>query len=107
MLRPLPIVLLLAAGLGACAVGPDYRSPNVTVSPEFVGRERMVHRDARNKTELETWWAGFEDPLLTRFVGLALAQNLDIAQAVARVAQSQASLRATDSALLPAAILSA
>jgi NodT family efflux transporter outer membrane factor (OMF) lipoprotein len=108
MLRPHPLVLLLGAGLiGACAVGPDYRPPNVTVSSEFVGRERMAHRDARNKTELETWWAGFEDPLLTRFVGLALEQNLDIAQAAARVAQSQASLRATDSALRPAAIVSA
>ena len=46
-------------------------------------------------------------PLLTRFISLALEQNLDIAQAAARVAQSRASLRQADAALLPSANVSA
>jgi NodT family efflux transporter outer membrane factor (OMF) lipoprotein len=45
--------------------------------------------------------------LLTHFVDLALGQNLDIVQAAARVTQSRAALRQTDSALLPAGTLSA
>jgi outer membrane protein TolC len=46
-------------------------------------------------------WAGFGDPQLTRFVGLALEQNLDLAQASARVAQARAGLEAADAALMP------
>jgi len=102
------LLLMLSAGLmTACAVGPNYRPPDVDVSTEFLGKDGITHRPARNKTELESWWAGFEDPLLTHFVDLALGQNLDIVQAAARVTQSRAALRQTDSALLPAGTLSA
>ncbi len=45
--------------------------------------------------------------MLARFVNLALEQNLDIAQAAARVAQSRASLRQADAVLLPSANVSA
>jgi NodT family efflux transporter outer membrane factor (OMF) lipoprotein len=108
MLPPRAIVLLLGAGfMAGCAVGPDYRPPAVDVSSRFIGQDRVADRNARTKTELEAWWAGFEDPLLTRFVGLALGQNLDIAQAAARVTQSRAALRQTNSVLLPAGTLSA
>ncbi|SPA14916.1 Outer membrane lipoprotein, efflux system [Cupriavidus taiwanensis] len=47
------------------------------------------------------WWAGFGDPQLTRFVQLALEQNLDLAQAFARVTQARAGLGAANAALLP------
>lgn len=102
------LVLMLSAGLVAgCAVGPNYRSPDVDVSSRFLGKDGITHRSAQNNAELEAWWAGFEDPLLTRFVDLALGQNLDIAQAAARVTQSRAALRQIGSALLPAGTLSA
>ena len=102
------LLLMLSAGLmTACAVGPNYRPPDVDVSTEFLGKDGVTHRPARNKTELESWWAGFEDPLLTHFVDLALGQNLDIVQAAARVTQSRAALRQTDSALLPAGKIAA
>ncbi len=87
--------------LTGCAVGPDYRSPDTALSARFVGQEGIAQRDVQNKADLQAWWASFEDPLLARFVGLALEQNLDIAQAAARVAQSRASLRQADAALLP------
>jgi len=45
--------------------------------------------------------------LLTHFVSLALEQNLDIAQAAPRVAQSRASLGYADAALIPAGNVSA
>src|SRR6266496_710807 len=96
--------LLLSVGiLTGCAVGPDYRSPEIDVSSRFLGQEAIVHRDVQSKADLTAWWAGFDDPLLTRFISLALEQNLDIAQAAARVAQSRASLRLADAALLPSA----
>jgi NodT family efflux transporter outer membrane factor (OMF) lipoprotein len=102
------IVLVLSASLlGGCAVGPDYRSPDISVSSRFLGQDGVAQREIRSKADLQAWWAGFDDPLLTRFVSLALDQNLDIAQAAARVAQARASLRLADAALLPSANVSA
>ena len=105
-LRPLALLLSISL-LTGCAVGPDYRSPEIDVSPRFLGQEAVAHGDVQSKADLEAWWAGFDDPLLTRFISLALDQNLDLAQAAARVAQSRASLRQADAALLPSANVSA
>ncbi|MBL8540420.1 MAG: efflux transporter outer membrane subunit, partial [Betaproteobacteria bacterium] len=105
-LRPLAL-LLIASLLTGCAVGPDYRSPEVELSSRFLGQEAVADRDVPRQADLSTWWTAFEDPLLTRFISLALAQNLDIAQATARIAQSRASLRLADAALLPSANVSA
>jgi NodT family efflux transporter outer membrane factor (OMF) lipoprotein len=106
--RPHPIVLLLSVSfMGGCAVGPNYRSPDNAVSSRFLGEYGVAQREIRSKADLEAWWVGFDDPLLTRFVALALEQNLDIAQAAARVYQSRASLRQADAALLPSSNVSA
>ena len=105
-LRPLALLLGVIL-LTGCAVGPDYRSPEIDVSSRFLGQEGVAHRDVQSKADLKAWWAGFDDPLLTRFISQALEQNLDIAQAGARVAQSRASLRQADAALLPSANASA
>lgn len=100
-------LLLSASVLAGCAVGPDYRPPEMAMSPRFLGQDGVAQREVQTAAELQAWWAGFNDPLLTRFVSLALEQNLDIARAAARVAQSRASLRQADAALLPSANVSA
>jgi NodT family efflux transporter outer membrane factor (OMF) lipoprotein len=103
-----PFALLLSVSvLAGCAVGPDYTSPEIALSPRFLGQEGVAQREVQSKADLQAWWTGFDDPLLTRFVSLALEQNLDIAQAAARVAQARASLRQADAALLPSANVSA
>jgi NodT family efflux transporter outer membrane factor (OMF) lipoprotein len=100
-------ILLSASVLTGCAAGPDYRPPEASLSSTFLGKEEIEQRPVQGKTDLQVWWAAFDDPLLARFVARALEQNLDIAQAAARVAQSRASLRYADAALLPAGHLSA
>ena len=105
---PRPLALLLSAGiLTGCAVGPDYRSPEIALSPTYLGQDGIDRRLTERQADLGAWWAGFDDPLLSRLITLALDQNLDIAQAAARVAQSRAALRYADAALLPAGSLSA
>ncbi len=96
------VFLALSAGLFAgCAVGPDYRPPDIALTPDFVGETRIANRELEGFTDLRAWWVAFGDALLTRYVAVALEQNLDIAQAGARVAQAHASLRLSTSALLP------
>jgi len=106
--RPRPLAFLLSVSvLTGCAVGPDYRPPATALSAHFLGQEGVEQRKVQSEADLKAWWAAFDDPLLTHFVDLALEQNLDIAQAAARVAQSRAALHQADSALLPAANVSA
>src|SRR5215216_2765582 len=99
--------LLIASIVTGCALGPNYQPPEMVLSSRFLGQDDVEHREAQRTADLQAWWAAFDDPALTRFVSLALAQNLDIAQAAARVAQSRASLRQAGAALLPSGDVSA
>ncbi len=47
------------------------------------------------------WWKGFGDPQLDRLIATAQANNLDIAQAAARLRQADARARQAGAALLP------
>jgi NodT family efflux transporter outer membrane factor (OMF) lipoprotein len=97
------IPLLVAALSTGCAVGPDYVRPAMHLPERFQNQAAADQRPAPPGPELAEWWTGFGDPLLARYVTLALAQNLDLAQAAARVAQARAGLGLANAALLPSA----
>lgn len=102
------LFMFVTTGLVAgCAVGPDYLQPVTTNSDRYLGQTAIEQRHAKASADLVAWWEGFGDTLLTRYVTLALAQNLDLAQASARVAQAQAGLGAANAALLPSGNVSA
>jgi len=98
--------LLTAAALAVlatgCAVGPVYQRPVAPLPERYVGQAAFPQAEAApTKAALAAWWNGFDDLALARYVSLALAGNLDLAQAAARVAQARAGLGAADAALLP------
>ncbi len=66
----------------------------------------MAQRHAETRADIVAWWSGFGDPILARYVELAMEQNLDLAQATARVTQARAGLGAANAALLPSGSLS-
>lgn len=102
MLPKHSLTALIVAGLAAgCAVGPDYVKPEMPAPATFLGQTAVEQRSATTAADLSAWWTGFGDPQLTRFVQLALEQNLDLAQAFARVTQARAGLGAANAALLP------
>lgn len=108
MLPKRTLALLIAASLSAgCAVGPDYVRPDAPLPERFLGQTAVDQRHAAASADLDAWWTGFGDPQLTRFVTLALDQNLDLAQAAARVAQARAGLGAANAALLPSGNINA
>ena len=97
---------LASLALSACAVGPTYVRPNLAQSATF--RAAPPANDAaREVPALDRWWTGFNDAELTMLVTRALAQNLDLAQAEARLTQARARARAAGAALLPAGQLNA
>lgn len=96
------LVVMISTGLMAgCAVGPNYQRPEFSLSDRFLSQTAVDGRPARANAELIHWWTGFGDPQLTRFVTLALEQNLDLVQASARIAQARAGLGTANAALLP------
>ncbi|MCQ4295356.1 TolC family protein [Pseudomonas stutzeri] len=101
------LAVLISASLSAgCVVGPDYSRPELSMPEDFMGQAALDQRSAHPNADLIAWWAGFADPQLTRLVTLALEQNLDLAQAAARVAQARAGLGAANAALLPSGSIS-
>jgi NodT family efflux transporter outer membrane factor (OMF) lipoprotein len=78
-------VLALAASLTACTVGPEYQRPDVAT-----GGAWTLATPTGTEPDLVHWWQSFGDPTLDRLVTTALAQNLDIRQATARVAEARA-----------------
>ncbi|KEQ53543.1 efflux transporter outer membrane subunit [Sphingobium chlorophenolicum] len=87
-------ILLLSLSVGGCATGPAYHRPDVRLTEQFSAQPSLQQA----KTD---WWREFNDPLLDRIVDRALAQNLDLAVAAARVAQARAAAGAAGAALLP------
>ncbi len=107
MPSPRPIALLVSACLIAgCAVGPDYQRPYAPLSDRYMGQASVEQRRGATQASLVAWWEGFGDPQLAEFVSKALEQNLDLAQAAARVTQARAGLGAANAALLPSGNIS-
>jgi outer membrane protein, multidrug efflux system len=81
------LVLLSATlGLGACAVGPEYRAPE-TAAPQFhnAGEAHFA------QTAIEkAWWHEFGDPVLDDLIARALAKDLDLRIAAARLREARA-----------------
>lgn len=96
---------LLWLGLSGCAVGPDYRRPETKLD-DFHSAAAVEARVA-GAPALETWWQGFNDPLLSRLILQAQAQNLDLAAALARVQQARGVASEAGAQLLPTADLDA
>ncbi|MFW9265779.1 efflux transporter outer membrane subunit [Pseudomonas sp. NR3] len=102
-----PLAFFLSTGLlTGCAVGPDYHRPAVPLSSRYVGQPLVEQRSASVRADSIVWWEAFGDPNLTVFVTKALEQNLDLAQASARVMQARAGLGAANAALLPSGNIS-
>ncbi|MCB9888834.1 MAG: efflux transporter outer membrane subunit [Planctomycetes bacterium] len=76
---------LLVAG---CTVGPDFRPPE-RVMPAAWRQPRVAGLSDAPPTDAD-WWKTFGDPLLTRLVDQALAQNLDLRAQLARLSAARA-----------------
>lgn len=92
--------LALPLVLAACAVGPDYTPPEVALSPRWSNDGPRTARPDRLAV-LGEWWKGFGDPLLDRLIEEAVAGNLDVASAKAKVREARATRREAIGGLLP------
>ncbi|HWV99555.1 MAG TPA: multidrug efflux RND transporter permease subunit [Candidatus Acidoferrum sp.] len=73
--------------VNGCAAGPDYKPPRTQVSETFANAGQTNLSVAATETN---WWRSFDDPLLNRLVGGAVAANHDLRIATARVREARA-----------------
>jgi multidrug efflux system outer membrane protein len=80
------VTALAAAWLAACAVGPNYRAPEVPPAALINAQSAaFTPRDPE-----AAWWQEFADPELNRLVRRALGANLDLQVAATRVQAARA-----------------
>jgi multidrug efflux system outer membrane protein len=98
-----PFMLAIYLLLGGCAaVGPDYVAPKTAVSLQWQESHKggLIGSEIDPNT-LAAWWTTFNDAQLSSLVQRAVAGNLDVKQAQARVREERARRGITESAMFP------
>ncbi|MDP0947285.1 RND transporter, partial [Klebsiella pneumoniae] len=87
--------------LSACAIGPDYKRPDVTEPVQF--KEAQGWRQATPSDSLArgAWWELYGDRQLNDLVVRLNNANQTVAQAEARFRQAQAQVRSARGAFFP------
>jgi len=82
-------LLLCAAAVTGCAVGPDYKPVQPNVPAAWSGSVSPPAAETAPSAEanLVHWWTNFDDPTLTTLVKRAVKSNLDVNLAEARIRQ--------------------
>jgi multidrug efflux system outer membrane protein len=81
------LIVLLASLLAACALGPNYKRPEVKTPTAFRGQAAPL--DGKSLADL-AWWDLYRDPVLEKLIKTALQQNYDVKIALARVEEFRA-----------------
>lgn len=100
--RPLAVALGFAGlALVGCSVGPDYHTPDMSVPARWSQGASGSGGASASAPRLANWWARFNDPVLNGLVAEAVAGNLDVAAAKAKVRAARAAYRQSVGALFP------
>jgi NodT family efflux transporter outer membrane factor (OMF) lipoprotein len=91
----IPGAALLLAG---CIAGPNYQRPRATVPERFA---EAGTENGQSDIDLASWWKAFGDAQLNDLIDRALAQNLDVEAAAARISEARARERVAGSAAQP------
>jgi len=98
--RLVPLVLA-AAALTACEVGPNYHQPSVPTTPaykEIAGWTAAQPSDAADRAD---WWTVFNDPILNDLEQKVAISNQNLAAAEAAYQQARALVSEQRAALWP------
>ena len=94
-----------ALALSGCMVGPNYVSPAGKAPAQAPLSEAGAPGFVADEPPVE-WWHLFDQPVVDRLVGEALAANTDLRVAAANLRQARAVLRETRTQRLPSTTVS-
>jgi len=89
-----------SALLTGCTMGPNYKRPQVAVPAAFRAPDPLPAPEAESLADAK-WFEVFRDPQLESLIRIALDQNFDLRDAVARVDEARANLGITRSNQYP------
>jgi outer membrane protein, multidrug efflux system len=93
-----PLATLSVILVAACALGPDYKRPNVPAPAQY----RFLETAAQGESAADLkWWQVFADPALQTLIREAIGTNLDLRVAAARVEEARARAGIAKSFLYP------
>lgn len=90
-------VLLLMLSTAGCSLIPQYRQPQVAMPATWKDGSGVADAATINAD----WWKNFHSDELNAVMTEALANNLDLKAALARIEESRASLKIARSSLFP------
>src|SRR5579863_10295384 len=98
--HPIPLSLLILCAtviwVSGCAVGPNYKRPDVSVPGSYRGQTDVQAETQPPKSDPalgdEEWSKVFQDQELQRLIREALHYNYDVRIAAARIQEARAQL---------------
>lgn len=82
---------LLSLAVMRCAVGPEFKKPQIEVPSQWTEREGPGwSQGSAKQLRLARWWEIFQDPLLSSLIQRAITSNLDLKLAESRIQQARA-----------------
>ncbi len=97
---------LLAAAFAVPGCTGLHSGPPALASAQPIPDRWVLANPGEAEVPLDGYWAMLDDPLITEFVAAARSQNLDLAQAAARLRAARAGLRQAEAGFLPSATAS-
>jgi NodT family efflux transporter outer membrane factor (OMF) lipoprotein len=93
-------IAVAALTFAGCTVGPNYKRPQIAAPQSFRAPEPLPESQGATLADLK-WFEVFRDPQLDALIKVALVQNYDLRDAVARVDEARANLGITRSNQYP------
>jgi multidrug efflux system outer membrane protein len=76
--------------LTGCAVGPEYRKPDIDMPVTYLSRSAVAEDHAKDNYEaLAKWWTRLDDPTLVHLIDAAVVNNFDIKKAESRLKEAR------------------
>jgi NodT family efflux transporter outer membrane factor (OMF) lipoprotein len=91
----------LAAALGGCMVGPDYKRPDVSTPAQFKELPGWTQAAPAAAAPHSEWWRAFNDPLLDRLEPMVSVSNQTVRQDYANYQAALAEVQVARSGLFP------
>lgn len=104
------IIGFIVTAVAGCAVGPNYKRPDPPMPAEWSGLHSPVvttqpavptTQPTAQPADLAQWWRNLNDPALDSLIARAIASNLDLRVAAARIREARAERDSAAAGLLP------
>ena len=96
-----PIFALALLALAACAVGPDYRRPDMQAPESYKETGEWKVAEPRDQAPRGKWWQAFGDPVLDGLMEKVDVSNQTLKSAEARYRQAQAAVTTARAGFFP------